>query len=138
APTIILPARGGRTPEEPSSTARPFLALGGAGSRRILSAMLQVIENTLHLGMPLDAAVAAPRIHALASRKGWVERPAASQPLLAPLAYRFRAVRLRAPLSYSMGCVQAIRRDEDGHLLGASDPRREGTASSCIVPKRGA
>src|SRR5262249_1461180 len=55
------------------------LALGAAGSRRITSSVLQVISNFLDRGLSLQAAVDAPRIHALLSRKVWVERPAACE-----------------------------------------------------------
>ena len=138
APTIILPARG-RAYRLAANPRRRGLSWHWAAraadesSRRCS----RCIDGILRLGMPLDAAVSAPRIHALASRKVWLERPAATPPLVAHLTDRFRAVRVRSALSYSMGCVQAIRRDEEGQLLGASDPRREGAAASCIVPEHG-
>ena len=135
APTIVLPARETGTAVEYPLAPRPFLALGAAGSRRITSALIQVLDGVLRCGMPLDTAVAAPRIHALVSRKVWLEQPAASPQLVADLTDRFRAVRLRPALSYSMGAVQAIRRDQSGKLMGAADPRREGTAASCAVPE---
>ena len=40
------------------------LVLGSAGSNRIRSALLQVIVNTVDLGLPVQAAVDAPRLHA--------------------------------------------------------------------------
>ena len=51
APTLIL--KGGK----------PQLALGSGGSNRIRTAILQVISNILDFGLPLAAAVEAPRIH---------------------------------------------------------------------------
>ncbi len=41
----------------------PILAVGSGGSSRIRSAILQVISNVLDFGLPLTAAVNAPRIH---------------------------------------------------------------------------
>jgi gamma-glutamyltranspeptidase/glutathione hydrolase len=39
------------------------LLTGSGGSNRIRSTVLQVLRNTIEHGMPLEAAVAAPRIH---------------------------------------------------------------------------
>ncbi|WP_344826944.1 gamma-glutamyltransferase [Actinocorallia longicatena] len=49
APTIVL--RDGR----------PFLALGSPGGSTIITTVLQILLNRLHLGMSLPQAVAAPR-----------------------------------------------------------------------------
>lgn len=51
APTLVL-SKGGRT-----------MALGSGGSNRIRSAMVQVLVALLDFDLPLDAAIAAPRIH---------------------------------------------------------------------------
>ncbi len=42
---------------------RPCLALGSGGSKRIRSAILQVLTQVIDFGRELDPAVAAPRIH---------------------------------------------------------------------------
>ncbi len=51
APTVVIDADGGLT------------ALGSGGSNRIRSAILQVLINLLSLGMPLEQAVSATRLH---------------------------------------------------------------------------
>ncbi|MGB3300945.1 MAG: gamma-glutamyltransferase [Phormidesmis sp.] len=51
APTLIL------------QDGKPQLALGSGGSNRIRTAILQVISNIVDFGLPLAAAVEAPRIH---------------------------------------------------------------------------
>lgn len=51
APTLVIGQDGGLT------------ALGSGGSNRIRSAILQVLVNLLSFGLPLDQAVAAPRLH---------------------------------------------------------------------------
>lgn len=43
---------------------RPFLAIGAAGARRIISALVQVVVNVVDHGLPLQAAIEAPRIDA--------------------------------------------------------------------------
>jgi gamma-glutamyltranspeptidase/glutathione hydrolase len=49
APTIVL------------KDGRPFLALGTPGGSTIITTVLQILVNRLHLGMDLPEAVAAPR-----------------------------------------------------------------------------
>ncbi len=41
----------------------PVLVIGGAGARRILSALVEVVSRTVDEGLPLAEAVAAPRFH---------------------------------------------------------------------------
>jgi len=41
----------------------PVLVLGGAGARRILSAVVEVVSRTVDQGLPLAEAIAAPRFH---------------------------------------------------------------------------
>jgi gamma-glutamyltranspeptidase / glutathione hydrolase len=120
APTLVLKdGRSGRS---------PLLALGAAGSRRITSAILQVISSVVDRGLKADDAVAAPRVHALLSGTVWIEEPAASQELSASLRARFLEVRLKPPQSYKLGSVQALQWLPQGVLLGAADPRRDGAA----------
>lgn len=42
---------------------QPVLVVGSGGSNRLRSAILQTISNVIDFGLPLDQAVAAPRIH---------------------------------------------------------------------------
>lgn len=109
----------------------PFLVSGAAGSRRITSAVLHVISGILDRGASLEEAVDLPRIHGLLSRKVHIEKPAATEALLKRLEKRFHQVKIRAPHSYFMGCVQAISVGDDKTLVGAADPRRDGTAAGC-------
>ncbi|TME92697.1 MAG: gamma-glutamyltransferase [Chloroflexi bacterium] len=53
APTPTLVLRDGQ----------PFLAIGAPGGRRIISALVQSLVNVLDFGLPVQAAVTAPRIH---------------------------------------------------------------------------
>ncbi|NJN18680.1 MAG: hypothetical protein HC822_21705 [Oscillochloris sp.] len=66
-----------------------------AGGRRITSSLLRVLSGVLDHRRLVQEAVDAPRIHALLSRKVWLERPAESAPLRERLEKRFRRVRLR-------------------------------------------
>jgi gamma-glutamyltranspeptidase/glutathione hydrolase len=132
APTLVL--RNGLSESTQSRgdtryACKPLLVLGAAGSRRITSAVLHVISGVLDCGVSLDEAVDLPRIHGLLSRKVHIEKPAATEALLKRLEKRFREVKIRAPHSYFMGCVQAIHVRDDETLVGVADPRRDGTAA---------
>src|SRR5207237_7872546 len=54
-PIFVVGRSGGRA---------PLLALGAAGSRRIVSALLHAISGVLDRGLPLHDALDQPRAHA--------------------------------------------------------------------------
>jgi gamma-glutamyltranspeptidase / glutathione hydrolase len=118
APTMIL--KGGK----------PQLVLGSGGSNRIRTAILQVISNILDFGMPLAAAVEAPRIH-------WENGVFHLEPSLYPLSEpplelmqigTDRVVRWQQPNMF-FGGVHAVGLDAIGTLQGAGDPRRSGVVA---------
>ena len=115
APTLVVDLDG-----------RPRYALGGAGSRRIVSALVQVLGGVLLHGDSLGAAIAAPRVHGRLDGTAWVERDARSEPLAAELASRGFATTTKAARSFAMGAVQAIGWQSDGELVGVADGRRDG------------
>lgn len=132
APTLVLrsdPSCPQRPGNRQAGRRRPFLALGAAGSRRIASAVLQVISGVVDRGLPLVQAVGFPRVHAALGRKVHVEKPAATMSLLRRLGKRFRSLQVRSARGFFMGAVQAIQLSEDGSFVGAADPRRDGTAA---------
>ncbi len=51
SPTIVL------------KDGKPVLLTGSPGGSRIISAVLQVIVNSIDFNMPIDRAVSAPRLH---------------------------------------------------------------------------
>jgi gamma-glutamyltranspeptidase/glutathione hydrolase len=117
APTLVLSAEG-----------TPLLALGSAGSRRITSSVVQVISAVLDRGVDLGEALAQPRAHALLNRTVWLEESAPDSVQRA-FAERFAPVRLRRPLNYKLGAVQALAWDARGNASGAADPRRDGAVA---------
>lgn len=104
------------------------LVLGSAGSSRIRSALLQVIVNTVDHGLPVQAAVDAPRLHA--EDDVVVVEPGIDT--LALTAAGHAVSRFRDRNSYFGGC-QAVARTGAG-LAGGGDPRRGGTA--VVAPVR--
>jgi gamma-glutamyltranspeptidase/glutathione hydrolase len=100
------------------------LVLGSAGSSRIRSALLQVIVNSVDLGLPVQAAVDAPRLHA-EDAVVHIE-PGIDGAALAGAGHVVSRFRARHTF---FGGVQAVER-RAGVLAGGGDPRRDGA----VVP----
>jgi len=102
------------------------VVLGSGGSNRIRSALLQVIAGIVDHGLPLDAAVARPRLHVEGSRLeiegGWSEAAVAGL----TAAWPDHAVWPDANLFF--GGVHAVEQGPRGSG-GAGDPRRGGVSS---------
>lgn len=84
--------------------------------------------NRIDREMTLSESIDAPRLHAMLNGKVLIESRAAAPSLTRRLGRRFDRIVTRASRSYSMGAVQALELHDDGHWIGAADPRREGTA----------
>jgi len=155
-PAPFRTLRSTMTPTMLLCNGSPFLVLGGSGSSRIPSTILAVVTNVVDRGMPLDEAVAAPRV--LVDRpnprnpKGC--RPAPSDPLSEPKVYLELAgpitteqadvlnargfteqYRKSFPLNRTtlraFGGVNAVLVDPvSGVLVGVGDPRRQGAAAA--------
>lgn len=98
-----------------------FLVLGSPGGSTIITAILQVFLNASFFEMPLDSAVALPRIHhQWLPNEVWFETGGLSPALQDSLRKRgHRLVEKEA-----LGRVKAIQRLPDGRLQGAGDPRQ--------------
>jgi len=100
------------------------LVLGSAGANRIRSALLQVIVNSVDLGLPVQAAVDAPRLHA-EDAVVHIE-PGIDGAALAGAGHVVSRFRARHTF---FGGVQAVER-RAGVVAGGGDPRRGGA----VVP----
>jgi gamma-glutamyltranspeptidase / glutathione hydrolase len=103
---------------------RPRLVLGSAGSLRLRSAVLQVVVNVLAHGLPVAAALDAPRIHVEEPHvhcEGGI--PGDEIDKLAAMGYE--VVRWRRKNLF-FGGVAAVELLPDGRLAAAGDPRRGG------------
>ena len=100
-------------------------ALGAPGGTRIVGGVLQTLLNLVDHGMGPEEAVAAPRI----DYQG--ETVAAEQRVSGDILEALREAGYdvkRRPLSYDgyFSRVQLIEVLDDGTLIGASDPRKDG------------
>jgi len=98
------------------------LSIGSPGADRITTAILQVLVNYLHLGMPLAEAVAHPRLHVEAQAG---KKVVACEPGL-PMAEVKLPVREFDGLSMYFGGAGATLRHADASFEVAADPRRGG------------
>jgi gamma-glutamyltranspeptidase/glutathione hydrolase len=103
---------------------RPRLVVGSAGSLRLRGAILQVIVNAIGHDLPVEEAIAAPRVHL---DEGHVHCEGGSDPAeLDELERRgYEIVRWRRRNLY-FGGVAAVEVRPDGTLHAAGDPRRGG------------
>jgi gamma-glutamyltranspeptidase / glutathione hydrolase len=116
APTIVL--RDGEI----------VLGLGSAGSNRIRSAILQTVVRAVEQGLPVAAAIEAPRLHC---EQGVVQaEPGIEEAALRRLEARGTVVARRPAINLFFGGVQAVARDpRTGALSGGGDPRRGGAVA---------
>ncbi len=100
--------------------------LGSGGSKRILTAILQVLVNLLDHRMSLAVAVDAPRIHLEGEHLNWESglHPAAA----AALAKDYPEHTAWPERNMYFGGVHAVILEGDGSLHGAGDPRRAGVS----------
>lgn len=117
APTVVL--REGEV----------VLGIGSAGSNRIRSAILQTVVRAVEQGMPVAAAVRAPRLH---FEQGLLQaEPGIDEEALARLEARGVPVARRPEINLFFGGVQAVARDSaSGALSGGGDPRRGGAVAT--------
>ncbi len=109
----------------------PVLALGSGGSTRIRSAIVQVLSNVLDFGMPLDVAVAYPRLHFEA---GVLQMEGGAPPKivgsLQKLGYRVNRWHGKNMYFGGVHAVGALHRD----WRAVGDSRRGGSAVAVDIP----
>jgi gamma-glutamyltranspeptidase/glutathione hydrolase len=115
--------RSNMTPTIARSDEGAVLAVGTPGGSRITTSLLQVLANLIHLGLPLEQAIAHPRLH--------VERPdgvasVACEPGIALEELGSERIRRYPERDMFFGGVQAALLDPVQGLSAAADPRRDG------------
>jgi gamma-glutamyltranspeptidase/glutathione hydrolase len=99
------------------------LAIGSPGADRITSAICTVLLNHVVIGMTLEDAVSAPRLHAEVFEG---EATLAVEPGIDTSAVGQLKIRTLPENSMYFGGVQVASLSSDGGLEGAADPRRTG------------
>lgn len=109
---------------------QPFLTLGAAGGSRIVTAIVQVVSRVIDFGMPLDEALAAPRVHpgdeaVLVEIHEGINWNAEDMAFLTSMGFELDEQDQKA----RFGRVHAVMFDsETGTWYGAADPDWEGTS----------
>jgi len=123
---------------------RPWLVLGGAGSGRITSTIVDTISNLVDRRLGLGEAVAAPRILwdyaeepryllELAGPPGEAEADRLEARGWQPLYRLFFPPRPVDLLAFG-GVNAALRDPHTGELVAVADPRRNGSAATACAP----
>ena len=109
---------------------QPEIVLGSGGSKRIRTAILQVISNLLDFGMTVQEAVNNPRVH-------WENNVFNVEPGIAEAELKSLQLPTNNLLvkwkekSLFFGGVHTIWENSDGVMEGAGDRRRDGVVASC-------
>jgi len=127
APNAVAPGKRPQSSMSPTIVvdgARPELAAGASGGPLIISGVLQVLLHVVAFGNDLDAAVAAPRIHAQGVPPVLLVEPAVPDAARQALARWCHPVHVMP----NLGAVSAAGIGRDGTLHAAGDPRKDGGA----------
>jgi len=118
SPTLVLDPQG-----------RPFMALGSPGATRIIPTLAQVISNVIDRGMPIQAAISAPRLYQ--GRTGNLSMEGRySINAYNGLVALGHTVTVNPDYDAVFGGVHAVLFDHAAKLLhGGADPRRDGQAA---------
>ena len=116
APTLVL------------KNNQPEIVLGTGGSKRIRTAILQVVSNILDFGMSVQDAVESPRVH-------WENNVFNIEPGLEEGVHKITFSANQQLLRWQeqnlfFGGVHTVRETEDGFMQGAGDRRRDGVVAS--------
>ncbi len=114
APTILR--KGGK----------PYLVLGTPGASRIVTALAEIVVNTVDFGMGVDEAIEAPRLHAMG--KTLEVEGGVPDDVVKGLSALGHTVKTYPPHDDHFGGAHVIR-VEKGRLVGGADSRRDGVAA---------
>jgi gamma-glutamyltranspeptidase/glutathione hydrolase len=113
SPTIVL------------KDGKPILITGSPGGSRIITAVLQIILDSLDFGMTIDQAVSAPRLHHQWMPDEVRVEPGFDPALLADLATRGHKIVPARPGT----SANSIAVTKNG-IVGAADPRTRGALAA--------
>lgn len=117
APTIVLKDR------------KPVLTIGSPGGSTIITTVLQTLFNHIDLGLPLDQALAAPRLSQRNGKKTQIEPGFASTPAAQALLRRGHPL---ADEAEEIGAASALWLEQDGKITAISEPQRHGVGSALV------
>jgi gamma-glutamyltranspeptidase/glutathione hydrolase len=124
----------GRTPRSSTTPTlvlrdgRIKMAVGSPASGRIPPAIVHTIVYTLDFGLDPWTAIAMPRVYPFFQTPQAHVETGFTAEVLAALRERGYQLSVHPPYDMYFGGVQVVLVTEDGTLIGAADPRRDGAA----------
>ncbi len=113
SPTIVL------------KNGQPEIVLGSGGSKRIRTAIFQVISNLIDFKMPVTQAVESPRVH-FENGRFHLEPGFESEKVANATLPNGSEMVLWNQKNMFFGGVNAVITNSNGLMTGAGDPRRQG------------
>lgn len=109
----------------------PVLALGSPGGSTIITTVGQTLVNHLDFGMPIDQALAAPRV----SQRNSPDHRSQAEPafIASPEATALGGMGHGFIDAGPIGALTALRFHPDGTITAAAEPTRRGGGSAMVV-----
>ncbi len=144
-PDVNLPA-GGKIPRSSMNPTivlrhgRPDFAVGSPGGATIITTVLQILINHIDFGMPLEKAIAAPRVGNFNTPTSFAEQAfvdlSVAQTLESRYGQQFSVVSGITPLDSEIGAATGIRLLPHHRFRAAAEPVRRGGGSALVVHPR--
>ena len=140
-PNRIQPGKRPRSSMSPTIVLRdgkPFVALGSPGGSTIITTVLQILFNRVDRGMPLPAALAAPRgsqrnSATVTSEPAFID---AYEDALAPYGHELVPAGDAFTLQAEIGAATGIEFRKRGRMIAVAEPVRRGGGSALVVRPR--
>ncbi|MDC3980894.1 gamma-glutamyltransferase [Polyangium jinanense] len=136
-PNVLEPGKRPRSSMSPTivlSNGAPVLAIGSPGGATIITTVMQILVNHLDFKMPIDEALAAPRV----SQRNAPNATSNAEPLFmsSPEATALEAKGHAFSDAGLIGAATAIRLNDDGTMTAVAEPvRRNGGSAMVVEPK---
>jgi len=145
-PDVNLPD-GGKRPRSsmnPTIVLRngtPAFAVGSPGGATIITTVLQILLNHIDFGMPLEQAIAAPRVGNFNTpdsfaEQAFVDSPVAKTLEQPPYDQTFSVVTGPTQIDKEIGAATGIELLGGNRFLAAAEPMRRGGGSAMVVRPR--
>ncbi|WP_437601159.1 gamma-glutamyltransferase [Sorangium sp. So ce590] len=140
-PNVLEPGKRPRSSMSPTlvfKDGKPELALGSPGGATIITTVLQILVNTIDLGLPIDEALAAPRVSQRNSGDGSTDAETAflSAPEAEGLTSLGHVLSDAATLGGEIGAATALRFNGDGTVTAVAEPVRRHGGSAMVEQER--
>jgi gamma-glutamyltranspeptidase/glutathione hydrolase len=133
-PNVLEPGKRPRSSMSPTivlKDGKPFLALGSPGGATIITTVMQMLVNHIDLGMPIEDALAAPRV----SQRNAPDATSNAEPefIATPEAQALQSLGHLFSDAGPIGAATAIRFHDDGTLTVAAEPIRRNGGSAAVI-----